>query len=296
MIWLEKIRAGLANSGDAGGGGGIPYPLHETYLGKWLALVRIQSAPVSIITLCVGYLTTAETVLTPAILPLLAVGFLSHFALYAHNDIHDYEYDLEHKDDSKPLLSDRLDREDAIVGTFIMLCISLSIAFFTFGVAAYLLFIAAVALGIIYNVYSKTKWWSGFILFLWGVCITLSGAVYAGTDGFTALFLGAVVGAQMLMFTILGDLKDIEAWEPSIPRKIITNTEIVGNLLYSVKYLEPDTIRYYIVLYTVVSTFAILAHFSHYIGANNAMFLASAGVLWGLGWQKVMYGKAFYFP
>lgn len=276
------------NFDDVGGRGGGFYPLYETEIGKWLALGRIQSVPVTVISLCLGYLTVSETVFSLSIWPLVAVGLLGHLSVYMHNDIVDYEHDMRFKD-SKPLL-EGLDKDDAVDKQRSLIMISLLFGAVYMGESSFFMFCLSVAVGLVYNIRSKSDWFSSLYLFIWGITITMTGALYHGSINDLTLMAAFAVGVQMFVFTVLGDIKDINADEPSIPHNLGKARKTSSNIISMID------VRKAIVIYSVVSTSAIILLFGFYTDLLSVVVLALSATVWGLSWQKIQYGSAFYFP
>lgn len=191
---------------------------YRTKIGKWLALIRLQSTPVTVISLLLGYFTVNQT-LYIGIWPLVIVGALGHWGFYAHNDVEDISVDMAQGKSMKPLLSGDIKKTHAemLSYSFIILSILGAVLWFNpFAASAYLL--AAVS-GWYYNIYSSEKTYSGLLLSLWGVSIIWTGAAFAqGWSGFT-IVLSLLFGVHMMWMTVIGDLKDIENDENNLPHK-----------------------------------------------------------------------------
>lgn len=280
----EAVRKGVG-SGSVGGRGNGGGSLNDTHLGKWLALVRIQSLPVTLIPVCIGYITVAETLLTPSIVGLVAVTSVGHFTFYAMNDLFDYKEDLENKDDSKPLLSDELSYEEAQKGIMALLAFTVGVAGLLFEPFTFMMYATACTLGLIYNTRSKKDWYSGLYLSAWAFPITYTGSLYAGGINRVTVSVAVIVAVQMLIITILGDMKDIDAQEPSIPKRLgYTSSK------------NTDCMRKDIVKYTILSTLIIAFYFAYVAPVYEVLLICVGSVVWGLTWQKIQFGSAFYFP
>lgn len=145
---------------------------------EWLILCRIQSVPVTIIILSIGYGIATGTLLNTEILVLYLVGALGHLGVYAHNDIADAQHDLEAGDIHKPIPAGEIDRLNALTVAAGLILFSLFIAGLFFPHAALSAYFLSVAIGVLYNERSKKDIWSGVYLSLWGVLMLLTGYWY----------------------------------------------------------------------------------------------------------------------
>lgn len=328
--------------------------LNKTYIGRWLSLVRIQSTPVTVITLCLGYITVSQRLNLYEMIPLVVVGCLGHWGFYAQNDVMDYEYDIDHKSIDKPLVSKVISRFQAQVVSSLLIITSVFIAVISFSLTTSGWFILSAIAGLTYNFYSKKTSFSGLYLSVWGISIVMTGATYAGKPNISVYALAYGVGIHMLVMTMMGDIKDIDADEPSIPRLLgvwytkensniwITSpkTMIVGwtvldiaealsiimiiigsgiepkpsliyvvpvlilllgksktgNSVFSSRFLDDNDIKKDIVSYELICVTAYIVAISTMVKLIVTAVLIIASVGWGLLWQKIMYGKMFYFP
>lgn len=218
-------------SDDEGGRGWVSYPLQKSYLGVWLKFVRIQSVPVSVITVSMGYATVSETILTLSILPLVGVTMLGHLGFYAMNDYFDYPEDALYKEDDKPLVAGDISMLQAHWGVWILTLLSISFAFIFFSITTFGVFIVGCLFAYIYNKRSKRDWFSGLYLSGWGIAVVLTGSLYAGGFNEFTAFVCVMIAIHMLIMTIQGDVKDLNAGEPSIPRELGCKTS--GNHMFT---------------------------------------------------------------
>lgn len=328
--------------------------LNETYLGKWLSLIRIQSTPVTVLTLCLGYATVAQSVTNVEVVWLAVVGSMGHWGFYALNDVMDYEYDKRHKDESKPLVCNSIKRAQASIASTLFILLSLFIAWLVFTPMTLLWYVLAMFTGAIYNIKSKEHVFSGLYLSVWGAVIVLTGASYAGEPNPASYALAFAIAVHMIAMTIIGDIKDYHSGEPSIPRMLdvklyyrhkrqrifmsrkmillwhtlnlleslliieialsatkryemlyymliitvaaIALKTIQGSKIFMTGIYEPDEIKRDIVLYTVLTVIAYIIAFTSHLTILNITLLIAGSVVWGLGWQKIQYGRALYFP
>jgi 4-hydroxybenzoate polyprenyltransferase len=212
------------------------------YFKNWFILTRVQSLPVSIITILLAYGTVAETLLTTDVIPLLIIVSIGHLGVYVLNDVYDYEYDKDHKNNDKPLVSGAIERREAGIGSLILIFISLFLTIFFLPYLAQLAYLVAVIIGIIYNVTSKQSRFSSFILGVWGIFIVLTGAFTAGTPTTSTVDLAVILFIHMLLMTIAGDVKDLHAGEPSIPRMLNCRPGVITprfeSLWYTITLVE----------------------------------------------------------
>lgn len=191
--------------------------LYNTQLGKWLQLVRIQSTPLTAISLSIGYFTVTSSF--DSIITLIFVGALGHWGFYAVNDIYDRDIDSTQNKVNKPLVSGDISMRAAKIVSVCLIGASLvgAILWFpSFATASYLI---ACVLGWHYNKYSKEHTYSSFYLGGWGMAIIFTGGFYARGANIITLLLALLLGVHMVWMTVIGDLKDIENDEPNLPHK-----------------------------------------------------------------------------
>lgn len=189
---------------------------YNTKLGKWIALIRLQSTPVTVVPLLLGYITVTQT-LHRDILPLIIVGALGHWGFYALNDVYDVEVDSQQGKEMKPLVDRDISYRRAEFASYGLIGMSLFgavIWFNTFAASAYSI---ACVFGWYYNLYSSRRTFSSIVLGMWGVFIVLTGAAYASGWNTYTVYLSILFGVHMVWMTLIGDLKDIENDEKNIP-------------------------------------------------------------------------------
>ena len=182
-----------------------------------LSLMSIQSTPLTVGALLFGYGSIEGAILTMDIIPLIVAGALSHWAFYGMNDVMDLEYDKKQGRSEKPLVSGLISPRTAIT-LIIMLCFySLTIAMEYFEILAVVLFVVSFICGAAYNFTSKTSPYAAVWLGEWGAAIVLTGAAFAGDVNVYSTIFAMILGAHMLWMTFVGDLKDLDQDEASIP-------------------------------------------------------------------------------
>lgn len=191
--------------------------LYNTRIGKWLSLIRIQSTPVTSVSLCAGYLTVASPSWDMLILAL--VGAVGHWGFYAHNDVQDYEVDLKQGKNDKPLIGGGIDRDRAEIVSLSLIAMSLAMAMILFNQGALLTYVSAAWIGYLYNKNSKVRTYSAMYLGVWGVAIIVTGALYARGFNINTALLALLLALHMIWMTVIGDLKDIESDEPNLVHK-----------------------------------------------------------------------------
>ena len=324
--------------------------LYRTYLGKWLSLARIQSTPVSVLTISLGYSTTAQTILSYEILPLILVGMVGHAAFYAQNDILDYRHDLRGDNGAKPLTSGAIKFEHAVLGDLVLIVLTVGLAAYYMNVLGFLFFISACVIGTVYNYYSKEHMLSLVYMSTWGAFMVMTGALYGGRYNAVSVLLALAIAFHMAIMTLEGDIKDLDEDEPSIVAasgstlkeydgqkflnissstvvvfalfEILELTMYIWILIYSYASIEfglvlfilftirlrhrslilyqrvfdDDEFKKQVVIYTLLSVTCMLVASTSFTSVLEMLMLIVASFVWGLGWQKIQYGRAFYFP
>lgn len=196
-----------------------------------LSLVSIQSTPLTLVSLGIGYATVRGTVITEDIIPLLIVGALGHWTFYSMNDLYDYKWDIEEGRDKKPLVSESLSYTEGLYVCILLLVLAL-VASYIFPPLSLVFWMVAIAMGFIYNRYSKDRVEAGLYLTIWGASIIFTGSSYAGGINGTSVILALFLGLHMFWMTMMGNLKDIEQGENSIPE--LLDCKIVSKNGYSI--------------------------------------------------------------
>lgn len=206
--------------------------LRNTKIGAWLALIRIQGSPLTPIALLIGYATVANDIITINVLPLVIAGTVAQWGVYVLNDVHDYEYDLDAKDDNKPLVAGDIQLHSARVIGVILLMFSLSLAFIHFPLIAFILFMLALIVGLIYDIRSKTDELRSLYMLVWGVMIIFIGALYAGEYNIYTILTSLTFGIYAMWIIWMDGLKDLGTGQPSIPGRLNAHVYKENGQLY----------------------------------------------------------------
>lgn len=185
-------------------------------LREYFILSRIQSLPLTLVTLLLAYLTVAPTIFTREAAELVLIGSLGHVGFYLMNEIADAEHDYNQGKEDKPLVSGTVRVEVAILLMLVLTISSFTLAALLFPTEAFVFYIVAMASGAIYNIFSKTKPFALLWLGVWGVAIVGTGAAAANSVNLITMVLAALMAVHMILMTIIGDLKDLEGDESSI--------------------------------------------------------------------------------
>jgi len=197
-----------------------------------LSLISIQSTPLTVVALLMGYATVHGTVISPDVIPLAATGALGHWTFYSMNDIVDYEYDRKQGRVGKPLVAGLVSINEAIFISVFLFATSLVIASAFFNSLAIILYVMSAFFGGVYNLKSKDTVWGPIFMAEWGVSIVFTGAAYSGAINTSSIILSLVLGAHMLIMTFEGDLKDVGDNERSIPRLLGCQIKDIDNTPY----------------------------------------------------------------
>lgn len=214
-----------------------------------LSLISIQSTPVTVVSLGLGYATIRGTVLDEHIVPLLVAGALGHWAFYSMNDLFDAKWDERQERLKKPIVRGDITR---VEGT--MLCIVLLLVMAEV-VVEYMRptiwgWLLAILFGFIYNWRSKTDVLAGVYLELWGFSIIFIGAIHAGGVNGATVIIALLLGVHMFWMTMMGNLKDIGQGENSIAE--LLDCKIVSKNGYSILWTSAR--------FNLVSISTILLH------------------------------------
>jgi len=192
--------------------------IRDTKLGAWAALCRLQSTPLTWVILLLGYGTAGGDILSTDVLPLLAVGALGHWSVYAMNDHLDMYHDRFAGKLHKPLPAGEISETAATFFVTVGLLSSCVACYVWLGASPALYWIAAVLTGIWYNIRSKTDWFSAIYLSVWAILVVAVGANYYGEPTWQSFLFGAAIAIHMFIMTLEGGLKDLPEGEPCIPR------------------------------------------------------------------------------
>jgi len=195
---------------------------------EWLTFMSVQSTPLTVVSLLLGFATVEGTVVTYDILPIILIGSLGHWAFYSMNDVVDKEYDKSQGRFSKPLVNGSINRANAIAAPILLYSLSLVAAIHFFPIVAVVSYIIASYAGYIYNRRSKNMKYSGLLLSVWGLSIVFTGSIYAGGITPYTLVIMSALSVHMFWMTLEGDLKDIDSEERSIPEALGCNIKGLG--------------------------------------------------------------------
>lgn len=192
--------------------------LFETRLGSWLALIRVQSTPVSVLPPLLGFGTVARTLLTVELLPLIVSVGLGHWGIYAINDYYDRDVDSAAGKTHKPLVAGDISPEAAYIAAVGMMTVSVVYMFLVAPVLSALAYGVSVLIGLIYNWTAKESMYAGVYLGIWGIVMVYTGAMFAGVPGVYTALIALLIGVHMVWMTAEGSLKDITEMEACVPR------------------------------------------------------------------------------
>lgn len=194
--------------------------LYDTQIGKWLAVLRIQSAPLTILPVLIGYVITQNTYSLKTIGILTVISLLSHLAMYGHNEYCDYEYDMKNKDAGKPLTEGSIKRESVGVVAIGLFTVSIVITAYVFSTLVVTAFGLGAVCGFLYNQQSKTYPYSLGYMGMWGMIAIFTGAFTTSDADAMVIVYALGVGFFITLLTYIADLKDIESDEVSLPSRL----------------------------------------------------------------------------
>lgn len=145
---------------------------------SYLELCRVQSTPVTIIILSLGFGIAKGTLLHLDIIALYIMGALGHWGFYAMNDIMDREHDRQGDDLHKPIPSGKVSLKGALILCVWCIIMSLLIAAVILGQPAFAYYTGAMTLGWVYNLRSKKDTFASMYLAAWAVLILMTGYHY----------------------------------------------------------------------------------------------------------------------
>jgi len=260
-----------------------------------LSLVSIPSTPVTVVALLLGYASTAGTILEPAVIDLIIVGALGHWAFYGLNDIVDIEWDRRQGRDNKPLVRGDISPLTAGVVCSAMGIGSVIYALFSFTRIVFLFWLAACLFGLIYDYRSKKDVYSGAYMALWGTSVIYVGGIHSGRGiGGTMVILAFLMGVHMFWMTVMGNLKDVGQGEKSIPERLdckIINDDGYKHLWTSIRFNLASEIT---ILTQVI--FILLLPIGDGAHASDVGFIYLA-IIWTaaifMRYEEVLYQPAF---
>ena len=129
-----------------------------------LTLTSIQSVPVSVATILLGYASVTGTIMDETVIPLVVAAGIGHLGFYSMNDVLDYDWDVEQERDKKPLVAGLISRKMGLLMSGFLIMLSVAYAAGTFPRLSYLLFVAAAIFGGAYNWKSKSSPYSAILL------------------------------------------------------------------------------------------------------------------------------------
>lgn len=185
-----------------------------------LSLVSIQSTPVTVATLGLGYATVSGTILREGFIHLVVAGAIAHWAFYCLNDLRDIEWDKNEGREHKPLVNGSIGYRFGVAIFILLFAASVTYALAVFPLEALFSWSVAIFMGFWYNENSKSYTFSGVYMFIWGLSVVFTGALYAGGYNGTTVILGLLVALHMFWMTVMGNLKDIGGGENSIPEML----------------------------------------------------------------------------
>lgn len=319
----------------------------KTNLRNWLILGRIQSFPLTVLPLLLGYLTVTNSVIYGEIIALIVVGSVGHWSVYSHNDYVDRHNDRLAGKTDKPLVNGAIEVGAADRVIFAGIILSIALGFILLDFSSFILWMFALVLGIYYNYVCKIALYSPLVLLLWGIDIVMVGAYHAGDPNLTTFILSFIVGIHIFIATVYeGDIKDLGEGENNIAeigvelyngqdgqlRKrsewwyqdsfygfniiqfglalyialesvyliltliFATFALIVGNELVRDSKFDKEDIKENIVFYTIHSIVAISVSFAAVISIDYILVLLVFAIIWGISWQRILYGSTVYFP
>jgi len=194
-------------------------------LTKWLKTMRIQTALVTSLALWVGFISVSSLTIRSTII-LGAVGIFFHIFGFTMNEVKDYKYDASiNTNTDHPIAKGHVHAGMARYvawGMYILAVVVSAIS--PYPIEATIVLGLAVVPGHMYNTFSKTQWWSNIYLSCWAMMMVLAGALYAGSVNNITLLLATIIGIQIFVQVIEGDLKDIVGDEESVCRKLGVGT------------------------------------------------------------------------
>lgn len=319
--------------------------IRNTKVGAWLTLARVQSAPLTVVSLVLGYGVVTGEVFTTNITPLLVVGALAHLGGYILNDIADLEHDTTAGRDEKPLVSGEIDTRNAIAASIILILLSIIISIYTFPYGAQNVFLLSIVTGVVYNMWSKDIPLSEILLGIWGFTVIMTGAAYAGMVGEGAISLAVMLFLFLIWLSILDGVKEFDNEDETIPYYL--GCEVRDNIIFSpskpfhiasllmlvsigllggyiaslndglfgaiftsgsavifiitgMAAVTEDMMgrehRAMVVVNTLAGVLLVAISLSPSLGVFSSIGIVAATAVWGLGWQKVIFGSPFYFP
>lgn len=325
-------------------------------LRELIILMRVQSLPLTVITLLISYLTVSDELLTTTAYHLVVVGTAGHIGFYLMNEILDVDHDKFQGKMDKPLVSGAV---NIYLAKFLMLGFissSFLLSAYWLPTLSFVFFVVAMLFGTAYNIKSKTSPYALVWLGLWGVAIVATGSFAAGGFNLITLLVSLLMFVHMELMTVVGDYKDLDSEEASLLKEMnchvfkdngvlrafksfkfmgavynplaliqsaliilipvgayvvetslvalvflpvgVLASEIILRKLEDVIKLEPfhpHGIKRKIVIYEAVFVVAFVAITVSFTAFTHSLILGVSTMIWGLGWQQLLYGDALFF-
>lgn len=185
----------------------------QTSLRGWLSVGRVQSIPVTVLPASIAAFAAPGTISKVEYGLFVAVLACAHVGIYMHNEIQDYEHDIESGRTDKALVSGEAERSEVGKASLILLLVSEAAAVLLFGLEGIILLMSCILIGLFYNTHSKKIWFSEIYLGIWGFLITMTGAYYVSGPTLDIVTFGVAFGFYMVWMTYIGDYRDMTSDE-----------------------------------------------------------------------------------
>lgn len=319
--------------------------IRHTKIGAWLTLARVQSVPLTVVSLAIGYGTVTGDVVTSDIIPLLVVGAIAHLGGYILNDVADLEHDTEANRDEKPLVAGDISDKYPVFASVGLILTAIYISTQTFNFYAQNVFMISVVVGVVYNLWSKHIPVKEVVLGTWGFTIIMTGAACAGGGNIKSVIVGLMLFLLLMWLSVLDGVKEISNEKRTIPKLLGARVDsnivfspskrfimfsganlagitllslimvamtgnlfhIAGDIVIALPFIATgysavsrDIMgrehRAMIVMNTLMAVVVAVWSISPLLGIWQGLLLVSSTAVWGLGWQKIIFGDAMYFP
>lgn len=311
--------------------------LRDTKPGAWLTLIRVQSTPLTVLSLLVGYGIAAESVVTVDAAKLIVVGSLAHWGGFALNDVADYVHDKQAGRCEKPLVRGDIHFDVAEVVSMVLILLSVGTSAILLNRRAAIIFIISALIGVLYNYKSKIMPFREFVLGVWAMSLAFSGAAQSGAPTRESLIFGISLMMLISWLSAVEGLKEYDNETVTIPHFVdhvntgrmkyvavamagvvvggsqltcITRGNSVcllfcttaGAIFLFVAYVSGGggsiTIgdRKAVIANAIAGVSLLLITTIPAIGPGYAALMLIITVVWGLGWQKILFGETLYFP
>jgi 4-hydroxybenzoate polyprenyltransferase len=248
--------------------------LYDKRIGKWLAVLRVQSAPVTILPMLIGYFLEATTYSEEEIGALVLAGLFAHLGMYGHNEYRDYEWDRQNRPVGKPLVEDEMNRLAVRDVSILLVTVSVTIMIIGLPWLAVSAFSLGVFCGFAYNLYSKKEPSSPMFFGIWGVCAVFTGAFHVNDGDPLVAVYALAFGLFCFLLIIVGDIKDMNNDEASFPKYLGSYIDRHdGNQLV---YVTSQT--RYIMNFTVIAE-VLLIFFFVMLAVDRSIQYVGVGVL-----------------